>query len=618
MRLIRILITKKLTRVLAFLLPLLTVVTVGVPAYAAPLISLSVTEGAVGTLVTVNGTNFESYRGDSVLLYFNNQELAGSPLQVPDSGSFNFDFNIPDNDPGTYSVRVRTQTGSTLASSSLVIPRTGITLDRIEGTAGTSVTIQGKGFYAGRLITIFYYNRISEKLSTQAVDTTGQFTYRFSVPESIAGKHKILVENAEGDSAEVEFEIVPLINLNVTSGAPGDVLTVTGSGFDYRTDVSIFFGNIEVAYAKANEYGSFTVTFNVPELKGGSFDVKAEDEDGNVDWAKFSVTAGASISKTTGAVGSELIVRGIGFAPNKPVAVNFDDLQVAGATTDNDGAFSLAFYVPADEAGQHLITVTDGISTRVMSFAIEDTPPPPPTPILPANTAQTRSGVYLDWADVNDPSMPVSYRFQIASDANFAGVVLEKTGLTESQYTLTEEEKLAAKDRHTTYYWRVKAVDSAANQGEWSEPWSFFISIPPAPALLLPETDTKVENPVRFDWEDVTSLAAPVTYHLQVAADADFQQTVLVKEGLESSEYQLQEEEKLASVKKETPYYWRVRAIDSDGYEGEWSELRSFYIGFTFALPGWLLYTLIGFAVILIGVFAFWIGRRTAYYQEEI
>ena len=71
--------------------------------------------------------------------------------------------------------------------------------------------------------------------------------------------------------------------------------------------------------------------------------------------------------------------------------------------------------------------------------------------------------------------------------------------------------------------------------------------------------------------------------------------------------------EKLASVKEEHPYYWRVKAIDSAANESEWSEPNSFYVGYSFVLPKWTIYTLIGVGVLFIGFLVFWLRRRTAY-----
>jgi len=188
--------------------------------------------------------------------------------------------------------------------------------------------------------------------------------------------------------------------------------------------------------------------------------------------------------------------------------------------------------------------------------------------------------------------------------------------LTDSEYTLTKEEKLAAVKKEEPYYWRVKAIDGAANESKWSTPALFYVTAPPAPALLLPETDIKADAEVYFDWEDVTSLSPPITYRLQVASDRIFTSMVLEKKELTDSEYTLTEEEKLAAVKKEAPYYWRVKAIDGAANDSGWSTAESFYVGFYFALPGWAIYILIILGALLVGFFAFLVGRRTAYYQQ--
>ena len=177
--------------------------------------------------------------------------------------------------------------------------------------------------------------------------------------------------------------------------------------------------------------------------------------------------------------------------------------------------------------------------------------------------------------------------------------------------------KLAANGKEAPYHWRVKATDSATNESEWSTPASFYVTPPSTPALVLPMRNSKVEAPVYFDWEDATTLNPPITYNLQVASDQNFISIVLEKTELTKSEYTLTEEEKLPAVKEEAPYYWRVKAIDSDANESEWSTPESFYVGFSFAPPSWVIYLLIVAAAFLMGFFAFWLGRRTAYHQRN-
>jgi hypothetical protein len=134
---------------------------------------------------------------------------------------------------------------------------------------------------------------------------------------------------------------------------------------------------------------------------------------------------------------------------------------------------------------------------------------------------------------------------------------------------------------------------------------------PPAvPTLALPANDTKSKSQPTFTWQPVSDPSG-VTYTFQIATDANFAHVILEKPDLTSPEYTLIETEKLESVGKDTPYYWRVKAIDGASNESEWSTPNSFYVGFI--MPTWGIYALFGFGALLLGVLGFWLGRRTAY-----
>jgi hypothetical protein len=90
--------------------------------------------------------------------------------------------------------------------------------------------------------------------------------------------------------------------------------------------------------------------------------------------------------------------------------------------------------------------------------------------------------VVFDWESVYDPSEPVSYSIQISRTADFVQPILNKQGLTSSHYELTKEEALRPSRRSTYYYWRVRATDSASNQGDWSAPIAFQVE----PSNVLP------------------------------------------------------------------------------------------------------------------------------------
>jgi hypothetical protein len=135
------------------------------------------------------------------------------------------------------------------------------------------------------------------------------------------------------------------------------------------------------------------------------------------------------------------------------------------------------------------------------------------------------------------------------------------------------------------------------------------------PQLLLPEEDSKSPAAVEFDWEDVEDDSG-VSYVLQVATKGNFAASALVLEkvDLEDSEYDITEEaEELGPNSKESPYYWRVKAVDGAANESDWSEVGSFYVGSSFTIPETARKVLIGVAIFGAGFFGFWLGRRTAY-----
>ena len=472
---------------MAIVLSLLLVVISVSPALAAPAISLSPPSGAVGTTVTVTGTNFSSYVGDSLSIFLNNVEIDDSPVIVPDTGSFSVSFDIPGNAADeVFEVTVKDPFGYTLASSSFTILKAQIRLDVTEGTVGATVTITGQGFHANEVVIFYYhYNGVEALLGSGTVvaSPVGEFSYDFIVPTSSGGKHKLTARNDErGNSAEVQFDVIPAATLDPSSGTIGNIVTVTGTGFGYTSEIAVYLKNAKVAFGSSDKYGNIQATFKVPALQPRSYDVKVEDQYGNVDWLEFTITVFASLDKTTGNVGTELIVSGTGFTPGATVTVKYDALEVDTTVADDDGAFSTAFDVPVSTGGTHVVTVSDGTSSVPLSFTMESEAPPVPALLLPETGVEVESRVRFRWQDVDDPSLPITYSLQVASDEDFTSIVLDKKELTDPEYTPTSEEELEPTEEEALYYWRVKAMDSASNESQWSVPESFYV----ASALALP------------------------------------------------------------------------------------------------------------------------------------
>lgn len=584
------------------------------PVMAAPQITASPISGAVGTEVVITGTVFDSYKGDNVHIFFDGVEIDTSPLVVPQSGEFEVNYVIPASAvAGRHWFSIRSDTAVSLAADvSFVVDAISLVLDITDGAVGTSTTISGAGYYAGRTVTLYYQNVISTKIGTTTASPTGRLTYQFIVPASAGGSHQITAVDSSGRSVQAQFNVIPVLAINLTSASPGSLVNLTGSGFGYLSSLSVTFGPYVVLNAQSDDYGGFTAQVEVPDLPPGLYDVTARDDKGNVDKESFTVTAAASLSDSSGGVGITVTVRGSGFEANGNITIEYDGATIETKKADSDGAFIAFVTIPPSPAGGHMVTISDGTTTREFTFTVEAVAPGVPVLTLPANGSDNSARAYLDWQDVPDESQPVYYRVQVAADANFSTMVLDKADLTDSEYTLAAEEVLAVTGATVTFYWRVKAEDSAANEGEWSAAWSFSVSPPLLPVLLLPASGSELKSPVLLKWEASTSLSPPVTYRVQVATDAGFAAIVLELADLTNPEYAVPEDEETGLGKKQT-YYWRVKAVDGAGNESDWSTPASFYLAASFSFPSWATYLLIAIGVIVVGFLAFRAGRRTAY-----
>jgi hypothetical protein len=466
----------KIFRVLAvaMVISLLVLVIPATPA-AAQTISLNPTSGRAGSTLTVTGTGFAT--GTFIQINFN----YGAKQYVQLVGSettFSASFAVPDISPGTYPVQA--VDGATLVQLTPAVYYTilsaEIEIDPDEGPVGTEVEIDGSDFNSREDITIEFDDEDVDIASgDEETDSDGDFTCTILIPESTADEHTITVIGEDSDAeAEAEFTVEPEISIDPTSGAAGTKVSVSGTGFKEDHDIDISFDGSEVSTTiETDDLGSFSGTFTVPTKVKDTYTVKASDGS-NKHSVDFTIIAGAELSLTTGNVGTELTVSGTGFTADGTVTIKYGDTQVATGAVDADGAFSVAFEVPASQYGLHTITATDGTNTKQLSFTMESEAPPAPKLLLPETGLKTKAEPSFDWEDVTDDS-GVSYTLQIANNKDFTSIVLEKEGLTSSEYTITKEEKLESAKKEAPYYWAVKAVDGASNESEWSTARWFYV-----------------------------------------------------------------------------------------------------------------------------------------------
>ena len=445
-------------------------------------------------------------------------DIISGDTETDDDGEFAFTIAIPESATGDHTITVTGEDSDITASADFEVePK--ITIAPDSGKRNDTIAITGTGFPDDEDITITFDGAsvTTSPLSVES-DSDGSFSASFVVPNSSGGVHTVKASHGTYDDT-ASFIVSATLTLDQTTGYIGTEVNVSGTGFQAGQPVTVYFDNTSVAANVVNTNGSVSVSFTVPSHAAGTFKVRVTDQTNSIE-LDFQILTSAEISQTSGHIGTELTASGVGFTAGRTVTVKYDGTQITSTTVQPDGSFSITFGVPVSTGGQHVITVSDTIITQQFAFVIESTPPSTvfaQLPLMDSKLADWR----FDWSgnrndltqEVTDDSLPVTYTLQIATDDSFSAnsIVLEKTGLTESEYTLTKEERLP-------------------------------------------------------------------------------------------------------SVDQESPYHWRVRAIDAASNATAWTGTGSFYVGFSFSIPQPVIYTLFGVGALLLGVLGFWLGRKTAYY----
>lgn len=190
--------------------------------------------------------------------------------------------------------------------------------------------------------------------------------------------------------------------------------------------------------------------------------------------------------------------------------------------------------------------------------------PSPPNLLSPLNGAVTVSlegSTY--WQSVAGAD---AYHLQIATDATFTNLVIDKDDISATQYCLCD----ITLDYYTTYYWRVSTIDDGV-EGNFSASRQFetekFLD---APQLVSPLNNSfVVKLKPYYDWNTV-NLANK--YKIETAIDSNF--VIIIESKTINQDYFTA----LSDLEDGLSVYWRVKAIANSGEESAWSETRLFTV----------------------------------------
>jgi hypothetical protein len=198
----------------------------------------------------------------------------------------------------------------------------------------------------------------------------GIHTLTFFLPESTKGNHTVhLADNTYASKASAIFIVNPSVKIDPEEGPMGTVVTLNGYGFTALQDIQVKFKDTVITTTKANDKGSWTVSYTIPSTPAGgyTFDIEAKEGTVWVGWVSkyFKVTPKITVTPDSGTVKQTIAVSGTGFASKEAdIEVTFDgEVRKENIYAVEDGSWSTTIAVPPVQSGRYIIDAW-GIATR--------------------------------------------------------------------------------------------------------------------------------------------------------------------------------------------------------------------------------------------------------------
>src|SRR3989344_2565167 len=138
-----------------------------------------------------------------------------------------------------------------------------------------------------------------------------------------------------------------------------------------------------------------------------------------------------------------------------------------GTVGSADGQFAAPRGVAVDSAGN--VFVADTNNNRIQKF-IHSIVVNQPTLLSPSDLSIiTIDQPTLDWTNVVDPIIPVTYTVLVDNNSDFSSPEINQNNIASSNYVVSSPLS------YGTYYWKVSAKDGSGNVGSFSTTFSFTI-----------------------------------------------------------------------------------------------------------------------------------------------
>ena len=547
-----------------------------------------------GDLLTISGKGF--YASDTITIYLDGVTITtASPVYTNYLGQFSgAQITIPQLSGGTHTIKASDSDG--FSSGAIFAVSSNITMTASTGAVGSSIEVSGTGFAASSALTFFLDSTaINVSASTNA---NGNFSnVDLTIPAISGGTHTLKVQDASSNSATKSFSVTAIMSIGPATGPVDTTVAITGKGFLASSPISVTYDGATVTTLvslASGADGSVNASFKIP-ASGSGVHVVAVSDGTNAINANFTVSSTSGINVTTGPVGTSVTASGSGFKNKGNITIKYNNAQVATATADTHGSFTTTFKIPEASIGSHSVVISDQTNTQTYTFTMTPT----------TNPLSPTTGYIGTSITISGTAYGASKAIIVTYDAS--PITLTTPGTTDANGTFTVSFKAPVSQggNHT-----ITVTDGIVPVQTFT--FALDATPPSTPTLSSPASLTKLAKIPTLSWTPVTDSNGGITYTLQISKDNTFASVLIEKKGLTSPSYTLDTKipaEKLKSVSKNTPYYWRVRATDAASNTSAWTTSQTFLVGL--ALADYAVYLIMGVIAIMLGVLGFVLGRLT-------
>ena len=377
------------------------------------------------TEISIIGNGFAAHEKD-IRITWDGIEPPDSPSTADALGKWSTSFYIPDVNKGEHFIGASgSVTGASEVEEFKFIIGPVANMEPASGPVGTVATFEGLGFRVGEDgVTITYDSKIIK--CNIAADSEGSWNTTVAIPASVQGEHTVGIYGSsftpKGIVPDTVFEVLPQVNLQPISGNIGNKVTVTGTGYTTDEAITLRFDEttLDIGELIADNVGSFSITFKVPQGKRGKHIISTIGDKDNSAQTTYTIekSAPAALQLLSPAHNARL-----------EIFSSFGDVILGTA--------------------KYLAGVVDYLKGyKQESFE----------PAL----------VTFRWVESADFS-DVTYTLQITPANDSSSPVLTIEDLDNPEYGLSEDDALAP----GRYSWRANATDDRGNEGPWSEAQEF-------------------------------------------------------------------------------------------------------------------------------------------------